>query len=282
VILTVFNLFGVVQEFKDCDKKALLEKAAEDILSSIKSLAALTDPFSLFRFVLLSFADLKTYRFTYWFGWPALIPTLPFTANVVKRLSTVDFSNILGPSYSTPVFDVYKGLVSDAVWRGSIIDASSQPVENANTTDRPTDVEVVTPVFALIHDGNCGGEEVNTGWRAVSLKEAWDRRHSDSCLIVIADLGSSNTFGWPLRNLLALFAAHVPTDDHTAESTANAQNTESSESREPAAQFPYHVNIVALRGQLAKRILSSCSQEQASELLSRFTDEEISKSEVTF
>ncbi|XP_077678396.1 ubiquitin-like modifier-activating enzyme ATG7 isoform X5 [Eretmochelys imbricata] len=60
------------ESFKSCDKKSLLEKAANEIWETIKSGTALENPMLLNKFLLLTFADLKKYRFYYWFCYPAL------------------------------------------------------------------------------------------------------------------------------------------------------------------------------------------------------------------
>uniref|UniRef100_A0A8C9VW43 Ubiquitin-like modifier-activating enzyme ATG7 n=1 Tax=Scleropages formosus TaxID=113540 RepID=A0A8C9VW43_SCLFO len=68
---TLYNT-NTFEAFKSCDKKALLEAAASEIWEAIKSEKSLEDPSVLCRFILLTFADLKKYRFFYWFCFPAL------------------------------------------------------------------------------------------------------------------------------------------------------------------------------------------------------------------
>ncbi|XP_075039277.1 ubiquitin-like modifier-activating enzyme ATG7 [Mixophyes fleayi] len=63
---------NTLDSFKSCDKKALLEQAANEIWDAIKSGAALDDPVLLNKFLLVTFADLKKYWFYYWFCFPAL------------------------------------------------------------------------------------------------------------------------------------------------------------------------------------------------------------------
>lgn len=68
---TLYNM-NTLDAFKATDKKALLEKEANEIWDAIQSGAALSDPSILCRFILLTFADLKKYHFYYWFCFPAL------------------------------------------------------------------------------------------------------------------------------------------------------------------------------------------------------------------
>lgn len=63
--------FNTVEEFKRADKSALLQKAGADLLHAMMEEE---DPTSkLGRFFILSFADLKKYKFIYWFAFPALL-----------------------------------------------------------------------------------------------------------------------------------------------------------------------------------------------------------------
>ncbi|KAI9206057.1 uncharacterized protein BJ171DRAFT_580131 [Polychytrium aggregatum] len=68
---------NTVEDFKALDKNALLKDTAEQIWQDICSGAALDDPSLLSRFLLVTFADLKKYKYFYWFAFPALMPTLP-------------------------------------------------------------------------------------------------------------------------------------------------------------------------------------------------------------
>ncbi|CAL1608170.1 unnamed protein product [Knipowitschia caucasica] len=68
---TLYNT-NTLDAFKATDKKAMLEKQANEIWDAIQSGAAVTDPSILCRFILLTFADLKKYHFYYWFCFPAL------------------------------------------------------------------------------------------------------------------------------------------------------------------------------------------------------------------
>ncbi|XP_077058724.1 ubiquitin-like modifier-activating enzyme ATG7 [Siphateles boraxobius] len=68
---TLYNT-NTLEAFRSTDKKALLDKAADEIWSAIQSGAALDDSSILNKFILLTFADLKKYHFYYWFCFPAL------------------------------------------------------------------------------------------------------------------------------------------------------------------------------------------------------------------
>lgn len=58
--------YNTLEAFKTANHATLLQEAARKIWSDIKSGAAEQDPALLCRFLLLSHAELKTYRFYYW------------------------------------------------------------------------------------------------------------------------------------------------------------------------------------------------------------------------
>jgi len=55
-----------LKEFKNIDKKSLLETLAAEIWSSILDNSALKDPSKLLGVMFLTHADLKTHKFTFW------------------------------------------------------------------------------------------------------------------------------------------------------------------------------------------------------------------------
>eukprot|EP01112_Ceratiomyxa_fruticulosa_P011811 TRINITY_DN3239_c0_g2_i5.p1 TRINITY_DN3239_c0_g2~~TRINITY_DN3239_c0_g2_i5.p1 ORF type:complete len:623 (+),score=106.10 TRINITY_DN3239_c0_g2_i5:111-1979(+) len=68
---TLFNT-NTLETFKGLPKPKLFSDLAEKIWEDIKSGAAVQDPSLLNRFLLLTFADLKSYKYYYMFGFPAL------------------------------------------------------------------------------------------------------------------------------------------------------------------------------------------------------------------
>ena len=74
-------------DFKALDKNALLQSLGDRLLGDIASGAAEIDPSALSRFVVLSFADLKTHAYLYWFAFPAL--TCPATVLAHQPLVNV-------------------------------------------------------------------------------------------------------------------------------------------------------------------------------------------------
>ena len=63
---------NTLEDFKEMDKAAVLEREAAALWEAITSGRAYDEPAILLRFALLSFADLKTHKFYYWFAFPSL------------------------------------------------------------------------------------------------------------------------------------------------------------------------------------------------------------------
>ncbi|KAI7864677.1 E1-like protein-activating enzyme Gsa7p/Apg7p [Spinellus fusiger] len=61
------------------DRQAIFQSITQKMELVMKSGEALKNPASLFQFFVVTFADLKKYKFYYWFCFPAPMPTLPWT-----------------------------------------------------------------------------------------------------------------------------------------------------------------------------------------------------------
>lgn len=66
-------------QFQEIDKKLLIDELGKNLIDSMINGEAVRDPSILLKFKVLSFADLKTYSFTYWVCIPAIVPLKPFT-----------------------------------------------------------------------------------------------------------------------------------------------------------------------------------------------------------
>ncbi|KAI4526196.1 E1-like protein-activating [Schizophyllum commune Loenen D] len=65
----VLKNFNTIEEFKSCDKAAMLNEVADKTWSSVTSDS---EP-ELAPFLLLTYADLKKYKYFYWFAFPAFL-----------------------------------------------------------------------------------------------------------------------------------------------------------------------------------------------------------------
>ena len=86
VVLGELVNFNTMESFKSCDRQKMLSRLAEKIVDEIQSGEAVTDPRLLTRFLILTFADLKTFRFIYWFAAPAILLPSPVTMSEEPRL----------------------------------------------------------------------------------------------------------------------------------------------------------------------------------------------------
>jgi ubiquitin-like modifier-activating enzyme ATG7 len=68
-----YNVFGTLlncntqEGFTKLDRKGVIQKCLDNLREDIESGAAERNPERLNRFVLITFADLKKYKFLYWF-----------------------------------------------------------------------------------------------------------------------------------------------------------------------------------------------------------------------
>lgn len=63
---------NTIEDFKSTDKAAMLQTAGRQVWDAIKDGTIYSVPSLLSSLTILSYADLKKYRFTYWFGFPAI------------------------------------------------------------------------------------------------------------------------------------------------------------------------------------------------------------------
>ncbi|CAG8638656.1 4963_t:CDS:10, partial [Acaulospora colombiana] len=78
---------NTIEEFKQLDKNALFKEATEQ---DITSGAAVNLPYLLTRFILVTFADLKKYKYHFWFGFPALLTEPPWMVGGDGQVKGVD------------------------------------------------------------------------------------------------------------------------------------------------------------------------------------------------
>jgi hypothetical protein len=77
-------LVNTAESFKQLDKADILAKTSQRMWEDICSGAAAADPSLLNRFVLIAYADLKTWTFYHWFCFPAL--SIPSSSGSVPQL----------------------------------------------------------------------------------------------------------------------------------------------------------------------------------------------------
>ncbi|KIW99222.1 E1-like protein-activating enzyme Gsa7p/Apg7p [Cladophialophora bantiana CBS 173.52] len=74
---------NTIEEYRNIDKLAMIQQAGKTIWDAINDGTIYSCPSLLASFLVLSFADLKKYKFNYWFAFPALVmdpPWVPMTS----------------------------------------------------------------------------------------------------------------------------------------------------------------------------------------------------------
>ena len=145
---------NTVEEFKNFDKKKLLDDCAAEIWRHILTLEAVRDPTLLQRFVLLTFADLKSYRFTYWFATPALLPAEAILFDHPHGMST-------RLSSSAEIVSLYRGVVG--------LNNVISPSLGTGKEDKDKDAQL-PPVYVL-RECEVDGASVHT---VLTLADAWE------------------------------------------------------------------------------------------------------------
>ncbi|KAJ9640823.1 Autophagy protein 7 [Knufia peltigerae] len=70
---------NTIEEYRNVDKLHMIQQAGKTIWDSINDGTIYSCPSLLASFLILSFADLKKYKFHYWFAFPALVMDPPWT-----------------------------------------------------------------------------------------------------------------------------------------------------------------------------------------------------------
>ncbi|KIM30916.1 hypothetical protein M408DRAFT_272509 [Serendipita vermifera MAFF 305830] len=91
--------YNTIEEFKDSNKKALFSQTADQIWASFD-----TDEPQISRFLLITFADLKKYKFFYWFAFPAFVPADAWTVKESGGLASAE--SVFGTEKLEKIADV--------------------------------------------------------------------------------------------------------------------------------------------------------------------------------
>ncbi|KAI8890848.1 E1-like protein-activating enzyme Gsa7p/Apg7p [Backusella circina FSU 941] len=162
---------NTIEEFRTIDKNQLFQHITEKITKAVQTGDALNHPEVLSSFSLLTFADLKKYKFFYWFAFPAIMPQPnPWTTS----------------QKMTPVTEFY----------------SAQELVQLDQTYQQwkKDVNSIGTYFLLKKDKD-GLKVANLNEYDVFFKNVTP----DNRIFGFADPSNSSTEpGWPLRNFLYL------------------------------------------------------------------------------
>ncbi|KAF9962752.1 Autophagy protein 7 [Modicella reniformis] len=161
---------NTIEDFKSIDKTALFKMTVDQIWDDITSGRSLQDPSTLNRFLLVTFADLKKFKFFYWFAFPALQADPAWTATAMEDITSV--------------------------WSSAQVDSLRQQINQYRQTQ-----PISQSGFFLV-------KETNDVFSVARLQD-WDEFYAEcdesQVTVGFADPSALDSHpGWPLRNLLAL------------------------------------------------------------------------------
>ena len=179
---------NTLEDFKEWDKAAMLQEGARRIADDIVSGAAVREPERLLRFLLLTFADLKTHKFWYWFAFPALAISPPPT----QTAAPLALAEAMSAAQITQLVSGYAALGS----RVDVTDGAPAPAARA------------PPFFAVRVPADGAAVEVGPLTSFVSWRQqaAAEGGNAEALLGFCDPCPRPAHPGWPLRNLLALAA----------------------------------------------------------------------------
>lgn len=188
---------NILQEFKDYNHKEYLEKHGASIWDSIYDGSALADPEEyLSKFAVIVYADLKKYKFYYWFAFPVI--NYPLDVNIVKSTSSKD-----SDSHHKPISDIFN-------------DESLQTIQEEY--DKPRSQRKFQKGYFIVkHSKNLttASETVEIFPLTQYKTAVQDQDMGEESTIYFAYTEPSGIQmypGWPLRNFLCLIAVQFQLD----------------------------------------------------------------------
>ena len=150
-------VLNTIEEFRDYDKKALLQREGGKMLMGMIAVdmaslpAAVIDPSILSSFTLLTFPDLKSYRFTYWFAAPVILPNAsnPFMSAFQSSSPPI----VPLKNYTSVTIRLYRTLLGKAFTNCHLqnICAYRSGVDGEEDTLLYTHIHAYTLVYTHIH-----------------------------------------------------------------------------------------------------------------------------------
>ncbi|KAK2733463.1 Autophagy protein 7 [Myotisia sp. PD_48] len=204
-------------EYLNADKSALLNQAGKTIWDAINDGSIYSCPSLLASFIVLSFADLKKYKFSYWFAFPALQSNPSWSPKSIYTETSIlvptDSSDAVA-STSRHLTSRESAALVDAVqtWRYSI-DSRQHGFFLAKRVCNP--VKPATESSSSLSQGpsdndvDQSAQEPTLKWH-ISPLEAYESGFFQDCgeqnrFVCFADPSNyDNEPGWMLRNLLVL------------------------------------------------------------------------------
>ncbi|KAF4210754.1 hypothetical protein CNMCM8980_005809 [Aspergillus fumigatiaffinis] len=211
---TIKNV-NTFEEYRDIDKPQMLQQAGQTIRDAIEDGSIYLCPSRLSSFMILSFADLKKYKFHYWFAFPALHSTpswtpVPYFGEIVgdtpvepinrapfKALSTLESSTLVEAvqTWSRSVEACQRGFFLARKY----FELDGRPGHDAKGMPETADGTLVAS----------SQQSAGHNWKVASLASYesgfFDGAPFEDSFICFADPSNyDDAPGWMLRNLLFL------------------------------------------------------------------------------
>ncbi|KZO99225.1 E1-like protein-activating [Calocera viscosa TUFC12733] len=173
---TMIN-FNTIEDFKSSDKTALFNELSDRLWAGLSPSPSAGTTAELNSFLLITFADLKKYKYYYWFAFPAFMASPPWE-----------------------IGDSGWGLAEEALGAEGVKSVHGQLAE----------LEVETGAaeqFFLLRPGAAGAYEVG---RLEQWGEFFASVPEEDQIIGFLDPSSTHNPGWPLRNLLSHISSRQP------------------------------------------------------------------------
>lgn len=201
---TVKNV-NTIEDYRNLDKTQMIQTVAKQIWDAINDSTIYSCPSLLASFLLICFADLKKYRFSYWFAFPALVMDTSWTPVEVVGSSGPYVPKVLSTTESTALVDEVEA------WKAAV-DTRQHGFFLAKKSRRPGKSPYARPDGA--EESRFAFSQLGFRW-VVSSLSAYDSgffegEYSDDCFVAFADPSNYTAQngqaapGWMLRNLLVL------------------------------------------------------------------------------
>ncbi|CAL5874902.1 uncharacterized protein PFLUO_LOCUS9204 [Penicillium psychrofluorescens] len=194
---------NTVEEYRNMDKSQMLHQAGQTIWDAINDATIYSCPSLLSSFVILSFADLKSYKFHYWFAFPAIHSDPPWVP-IESTLSQA------GPSRQGTETSLTTGTYLSSQESASLVDA-------VQTWCYGVDARQQGFFLARRRKSSASGTKATQGdaspadctWAIAALSEYENHfftgaKFEDSYVCFADPSNYENAPGWMLRNLLVV------------------------------------------------------------------------------
>ena len=204
---------NTIEDYRNLDKVQMLQQAGRTVWDAINDGSIFSCPSLLASFLVLSYADLKKYRFSYWFAFPALVMEPSWVPASDGKVTDGIPYKTLDSNESTALVDKVQtwryGV--DSRQHGFFLAKKSRRPQSRPTpaSDEDADDRPATPTTPLTP-----GSSLSYTWQIASLSSYetgfFEGEYSDDCYVCFVDPSNYTADNgpiapaWMLRNLLVL------------------------------------------------------------------------------